>query len=500
MPQKFLNYIGGKWLPSASRKLFKSLNPANTKEIIGEVPQSNKSDIDAAVKAARSALEKWGLTPAPRRGELLFKAAQLLEKRKSEIGDLVCREMGKVKAESHGDVQEAIDMLYYMAGEGRRLHGQTMPSELPNKDFRTVREPVGIWALITPWNFPVAIPAWKVCPALIAGNAVILKPSSLTPACATLFVEIFDQAGIPPGVINLLHGSGSDIGEHLVRHSGIDGVSFTGSSKVGSGIAEWCAKSFRKCSLEMGGKNAQIVLSDANLDLAVNAAVWGGFGTTGQRCTATSRIIVEKDVYDRFIGMFVVRVKALKLGFGLSPGVDVGPLISLDAQRKVEQYVQLAIREKGELVIGGSIPAEQKLKNGYFFEPTVFRDITPNMALFREEIFGPVVGIAKASGLRNAVEIANQSTYGLSAAVFTRSVNAAHTAARDLQAGLVYINASTIGAEIQTPFGGLKQTGNGHREAGGMGGSIDTFTEWKVIATDFSDTIQRAQIDAYEKK
>lgn len=500
MPQKYLNYINGKWLPSASRKFFKSINPASKGDIVGEVPQSNKADIDVAVKSAQNAFEKWRLVPAPKRGEVMFKAAQLLEKRKSEIGDIVCKEMGKVKAESYGDVQEAIDMLYFMAGEGRRLYGQTMPSELPNKDFKTVREPIGVWALITPWNFPVAIPAWKICPALIAGNTVILKPSRYTPVCATKFIEIFEQAGFPSGVVNLLHGSGPEVGEYLVRHPGIRGVSFTGSTKVGGLIAEWCAKYFKKCSLEMGGKNVQIVLNDANLDLAVNAAIWGGFGTTGQRCTATSRIIVEKDVYDKFVGLFVARAQKLRLGFGLTAGVDVGPLINEEARNKVIEYVKLAIKEKGELVCGGAVPADPKLKNGFFFEPTIFKDITASMKLFTDEVFGPVVGVTKANDLQHAVDLANNSSYGLSSAIFTRNVNAAQIAARDLQTGLVYINAATIGAEIQTPFGGFKHTGNGHREAGGIGGAIDTFTDWKVIATDFSDSIQRAQIDAFEKK
>ncbi len=500
MPQKYLNYINGKWLPSASRKFFKSINPANKVDIIGEVPQSNRADIEAAVKAAQNAFERWRLYPAPKRGELMFKAAHLLAQRKKEIGDLVCKEMGKVRAEAHADVQEAIDMLFYMAGEGRRLFGQTMPSELPDKDIKTVRHPVGVWALIAPWNFPVAIPAWKVCPAIISGNVVILKPSSYTPVCAAKFVEVFHDAGFPPGVINLLQGSGPDVGDHLVHHPNVCGISFTGSTKVGGLIAESCAKAFKRCSLELGGKNVQIILNDANLDLAVDCAIWGGFGTTGQRCTATSRIIVEKDMYEKFIGHFVARAQKLKLGFGLEAGVDVGPLINEEARNKVIEYVKRAIKEKGELVCGGAVPESQKLRNGFFFEPTVFKDITPNMTLFREEVFGPVVAITKANDLKHAIEMANQSSYGLSSAIFTKNVNAAHIAARDLETGLVYINAATIGAEIQSPFGGLKRTGNGHREAGGMGGSIDTFTEWKVVAADFSDIIQRAQIDGFEKK
>lgn len=487
------NYINGKWVSSASRKTFNSINPANFKEIIGVFPNSEKKDIDIAVKSARDAFSKWKATPAPLRAEILHKVALLLESEKERLGKLMVREMGKVLQESLGDVQEGIDIGYFMAGEGRRLYGQTVPSELRNKHIKTVREPVGVFALVTPWNFPIAIPCWKIFPALICGNTVVFKPSSYVPACATELVKIFEKAGLPKGVLNLVHGAGSGVGDLLIKHPGINGVSFTGSTAVGRRIGEHCGKMLIKHSLEMGGKNVVIVMDDANLDLAVDGCVWGGFGTTGQRCTAASRVVVHKKVYDQFKKKFLAAVKKLKVGNGLDKSTNVGPLINEDQLKNVEKYVGIARKSGLKILCGGKRPADKKLKNGYYFEPTIYDNVSREHTLACEEIFGPVVVLIKADDFDDAITIANGVEYGLSSSIFTQDINKAHKAADLLETGLVYINASTIGAEIQTPFGGLKGTGNGHREAGGLGGALETYTEMKVINTDFSGLIQKAQ-------
>ncbi|MBW3012611.1 aldehyde dehydrogenase family protein, partial [Candidatus Woesearchaeota archaeon] len=445
--------------------------------------------------AARKALETWRLTPAPKRGEILFKAAQLLLENKDRLGDLIVREMGKVKKEADGDVQEAVDIGFYFAAEGRRGWGQTFESELKNKSIKSIRQPVGVFACITPWNFPIAIPAWKIFPALVYGNTVVLKPSQYTAACAHEFVKLFEKAGLPKGVLNLVNGAGSEVGNILVNHEGIDGLSFTGSTAVGRGIGESCGKRLIKHSLEMGGKNPIIVMDDANLDLAVDGCIWAGFGTTGQRCTAGSRVIIHKKVFDQFQKKFIEKVKKLKLGPG-NKNVDVGPLINEEQLKKVNEYVQIGkTKDKAKLLCGGDYCKTADCKNGYFYQPTVFTNVTTKMTIAQDEIFGPVVALIKADSLQDAIKKANSIKYGLSSSIFTQNINNAETAARDLQAGLVYINTSTIGAEIQTPFGGLKGTGNGHREAGGYGGAIETYTELKVISTDYSGKIQKAQID-----
>ncbi|MBS3127988.1 aldehyde dehydrogenase family protein [Candidatus Woesearchaeota archaeon] len=494
MLQHYNNYINGKWVSASSGKRFKSINPADTRKVIGEFPASDKKDVDNAVAAAKKAFEHWRLVPAPKRGEFLFKAAKILEERKEMIGDLVCKEMGKVRHESHGDVQEAIDMGYYMAGEGRRLFGDTVHSELPQKDIKTIRVPLGVFGLITPWNFPTAIPAWKIFPALICGNTVVFKPPSYTPASACELVKCFHDAGIPPGVLNMVHGSGGVVGETIITHPHINGISFTGSSTTGKRIAEACAPRFIKHSLEMGGKNGIIIMDDADLDLAVDGCVWAGFGTTGQRCTAGSRVIVHKKVYDAFLKKFVTAVKKLRLGNGMDKNTDVGPLISAESVEKVKRYMTIA-RENDKVAIlcGGKIPSDPKLKHGYFFQPTILINVQSHHRVAQEEIFGPVVAVLKANDLNEAITIANDVQYGLSSAIFTKDLRNAHLAARELQTGIVYINASTIGAEIHTPFGGIKNTGNGHREAGGQGGALETYTEIKVINVDYSGKIQKAQ-------
>ncbi|MDO8425913.1 MAG: aldehyde dehydrogenase family protein, partial [Deltaproteobacteria bacterium] len=419
MSSDFKNLIGNRWVDSVSGKTLKSVNPADIGEVIGSVPASTAKDVDNAVAAARKAFSGWRLTPAPKRGEVLFRAAELLVKNKEELGRLVTREMGKILPEGLGDVQEAIDMAYYMAGEGRRTSGETVPSELPSKDCRSVRVPIGVFALITPWNFPTAIPAWKIFPSIVSGNTLVFKPSSYTPVCASRLVEILVEAGIPEGVVNLVHGTGEDIGEYLSTHPGIDGVSFTGSTAVGGRLARICGGLDKEISCEMGGKNPIIVMDDARLDLAVEGAIWAAFGTTGQRCTAASRLIVHERVYDRFIGMFVDAAKRLKLGDGLEKETNVGPLINEAQMNKVLGYIEIGKKEGARLILGGMRRSEGDLKKGYFIEPAIFIDVDPNMRIAREEIFGPVVSVLKAKDLQNAIEIANGSEYGLSSSIYT---------------------------------------------------------------------------------
>lgn len=496
MSESFSNLIGGRWRQTGTGETIESVNPADTKDVIGLVPASGAPDVDAAVEAARKAYPAWRATPAPKRGEVLFRAAEILKKEKDALGRLVTREMGKVLAEGLSDVQEAIDMAYYMGGEGRRLSGETVPSELPGKDCRSVRVPVGVFALITPWNFPIAIPSWKLFPALISGNTVVFKPSSLTPVAASRLVEILEEAGVPPGVVNLVHGRGEDIGEYLATHPGIDAVSFTGSTAVGSRLVKACGKLGREISCEMGGKNPIIVMDDARLDLAVEGALWGGFGTTGQRCTAASRLIVDGGIYDEFLKKFITAARRLKLGNGCDAEVDVGPLVSEAQMEKVLGYIETGASEGARIALGGKRRAEGRLGLGWFIEPTVFTNVDPDMRIAQEEIFGPVVAVIKANGLDDAIKIANGVKYGLSSSIYTQDVNASAVAERDLDAGIVYINAPTIGAEIQLPFGGTKMSGLGRKEAGGRGGALDMFTKWKVIYRDFSGRLQKAQTEA----
>jgi len=492
--KSLMNYIDGKWRVGNGEHT-DDLNPAHTSDIIAKVPVSTKAEVDSAVKAAREAYKGWSLTPAPVRGEIIFKAAELLKREKEGLGRLVTREMGKIISEGLGDVQEAIDMAYYMAGEGRRLTGETTPSELPSKDCKSFREPIGVFALITPWNFPTAIPAWKIFPALIAGNTVVFKPSSYTPAAATRLVEIIAEAGLPPGVLNLIHGPGESVGEYLATHPGVDGLSFTGSSKVGEKLARQCAGPDKKVSCEMGGKNPIIVMDDATLELALEGALWGAFGTTGQRCTAASRLIVEKGVYERFVDMLVTAAAGLVVGDGIKSETDMGPLINKAQLNKALAYVEVGRGEGATLTLGGSALTEGEYKKGFFMEPTIFSDVTPSMRIAREEIFGPIVSVIKAESLSDAIEIANDVEYGLSSAIYTGDVNNSAVAERDLTAGIVYINAPTIGAEVHLPFGGTGRSGLGHKEAGGRGGAIDMFTRVKVVYRDFSGALQKAQID-----
>jgi aldehyde dehydrogenase (NAD+) len=489
------NLIGGQWLPAASGKTILNLNPADHSDVIGAFPSSHTEDVDMAVAAARKAFATWRLVPAPKRAEVLFRAGTLLQQSKEQYARDMTREMGKVLAETRGDVQEAIDEAFYVAGEGRRLFGVTTPSELQDKFAMSVRMPVGVVGLITPWNFPMAIPSWKLFPALVAGNTCIIKPATDTPLSTYNLVQALVDAGLPPGVVNIVCGTGSTAGAALVEHPDVRAISFTGSSAVGSHVAQRAAATFKQVSLEMGGKNAQIVLDDANLELALDGALWGAFGTTGQRCTATSRILLQTGIAAEFAARFVARAKKLKIGNGLDESVEVGPQVNANQIETSARYVDLAMKEGVQLLCGGHALTQAAYAHGTFFEPTVLAGVMPSMRIAREEVFGPVVALIEFATFEEAVEIANSIDYGLSTALYTRDVNRAFAAIRDLEAGITYINAPTIGAEVHLPFGGVKHTGNGHRE--GLG-ALDFFTTWKAVYVDFSDKLQRAQIDNAE--
>ena len=485
---EFQNYINGKWVEGKNK--FQTINPA-TEELLAEIAQAENSDVEAAVKAATQAFPSWRLTPAPVRGELLFKIGDLLKRKKEELARLLTQDMGKVIAEARGDVQEAIDMAYFMGGEGRRLLGYTAPVEMPNKFGMAVRDPAGVVGLITPWNFPVAVPSWKIFPALVAGNTVIWKPSPETPAISAAFVRVFEEAGLPAGVFNLLLAPGVDVAKALVNHPGVRVLSFTGSTPTGRAIGEAAARLNKKVSLEMGGKNAIIVLDDADIELVTDATLWAAFGTSGQRCTAASRLIVQTGIANKVKESLVERTKRLKLGNGLEESVQIGPVINKAAVERIDQFVQIGQKEGARALTGASV-ADVNGK-GFFYRPTLFDGVTPGSTLEAEEIFGPVLSIVEVRSLEEAIEVNNRSQYGLSTSIFTQDVNRAFTAMRDIFSGLVYVNHGTTGAEIQFPFGGVRGTGNGHREAGQA--ALEVFTEWKSIYVDYSGKLQRAQID-----
>ena len=491
----FRNYIGGQWADSVSGKLFENRNPADRTDLIGVFQESTPADAADAIAAAARAYPAWRQVPAPRRAEILFRAAQLIAERKEDFARDMTREMGKVLDETRGDVQEAIDMTYFMAGEGRRLYGQTVPSELPNKFAMSVRQPIGVCAVITPWNFPMAIPSWKIVPALVCGNTVVFKPATLTPLSAVNFVKVLEEAGVPPGVVNLVTG-GSEVGTLLSTHQDVSVVSFTGSTAVGRLVNQNAAGSFKKVHLEMGGKNLIMIMDDAQLELAVEGCLWGGFGTSGQRCTAASRVVVHEQVYDTFVNELVGRAKALRVGDGLDPSVQMGPVVSEAQLATVSKYVEIGCKEGARLLTGGHRLHDGAYASGFFHEPTIFGDVSPTMRIAQEEIFGPVVAVMRTHSLEEAIAIGNNVTYGLSASIYTRDVNKAFTAMRDMYTGIFYVNAPTIGAEVHLPFGGTKATGNGHREAGTA--ALDVFSEWKSIYVDFSGRLQRAQIDTQE--
>lgn len=482
------NLIGGKWLEAKSGATFESLNPA-TEEVLVHAVRSGAEDVAAAVQAAKDAYDKWRLTPAPRRGEILFTVAEILKQRKQELAELMTKEMGKIVAETGGDVQEAIDMAYFMGGEGRRLMGYTAPVEMPNKFGMALRDSVGVVGLITPWNFPIAVPSWKILPALIAGNTIVWKPSEETPASAAFFAQIFLDAGLPTGVLNIVQGAG-EVGAALVDHPDVRILSFTGSTDTGIKVYTKAASMGKKVTLEMGGKNAIIVMDDANLDLAVDAITWSAFGTTGQRCTATSRLIVQKGIKPKLMERLAEKAKGIRLGYGIEANVDMGPLVNQKALDKVLYYMDVAKQEGVQVLAGGNRP---NLSKGFFFEPTLLDGVKAGMRVEQEEIFGPVLSAVEVGSLDEAIAVNNNTRYGLSSSIFTENVNAAFRAIRDITTGIVYINHGTTGAEIQFPFGGTRGTGNGMREAGQAG--LNSFTEWKSVYVDFSGRLQRAQID-----
>src|SRR5580765_1273725 len=494
--QTYLNFINGEWVPSASGEVFENRNPANSDDLIGVFQKSTAADVEQAVDAARRAYRHWRLVPAPRRAEMLFRAAQLIAERKEALARDMTREMGKILDETRGDVQEAIDMTFFMAGEGRRQYGQTVPSELRDKFAMSIRQPVGVSGIITPWNFPMAIPSWKIIPALVCGNTVVFKPATLTPLSALNFVKILEEAGIPPGVVNLVTGGGGDVGNALLVSDAVRIVSFTGSTDVGRTVSAQAAPSFKKVHLEMGGKNVIMIMDDADLELAVEGCLWGGFGTSGQRCTAASRVVVHEKVYRPFLDRFVTRARALRVGDGLDPGSQVGPLVSAEQRETVMQYVEIGANEGATLACGGHALTTGAYAKGFFHEPTIFADVSPQMRIAREEIFGPVVSVMRCQSVEEAVAIANGVQYGLSASIYTQDVNRAFSVMRDVYTGIFYVNAPTIGAEVHLPFGGTKATGNGHREAGTA--ALEVFSEWKSVYVDFSGKLQRAQIDTAE--
>ncbi len=488
----YQNYIGGKWQDAHSGQTFPNYNPA-TGEVLGYFPLSGEAEANAAVAAARAAFEKWRLVPAPKRGEILFRTGELLTRYKEDLARTMTQEMGKVLKETRGDVQEGIDMAYYMGGEGRRLFGYTVPVELPNKSGMALRDPVGVVACITPWNFPVAIPTWKMFPALVAGNTIVFKPASDTPLSALRLVEILYEAGLPEGVVNIVFGPGGTVGETLLHHPDVAVISFTGSTESGRHVAIEAAKSLKRVSLEMGGKNAVIVMDDANLDLAVEGILWSAYGTTGQRCTACSRLIVHRPVLDALLDKLVPRIEQLRLGNGLDESVDVGPVINASQLEKIHSYTAIGKGEGATLVTGGEIAREGELANGHFYRPTLFRDVLPDMRIAQEEIFGPTLSVIAVDSLDEAIAVNNNTKFGLSSAIYTQDINRVQRAIRDITTGILYVNSGTTGAEIQFPFGGTRGTGNGHREAGLAG--LDVFTEWKVVYTDYSGKLQKAQID-----
>jgi acyl-CoA reductase-like NAD-dependent aldehyde dehydrogenase len=490
--QRFQNYIGGEWVDAASGETFETVSPA-TGDVLGTFPTSGAEDVERAVAAAKEAYEDWRLVPAPRRGEILFRFARLLEDNKADVTDLMTREMGKVKAEAGGDVQEAIDMSLYMGGEGRRLFGHTTPSELRDKFNMSVRMPIGVIGVITPWNFPIAIPSWKIAPALVCGNTVVFKPATDTPLLGERFVELLAEAGVPPGVVNIVHGGGAAVGDALVRHPDVPVITLTGSRETGVTVMRNAADHLKHIHLELGGKNAIIVLDDADLDLAVDGILWSAFGTSGQRCTAASRVIVQRGVYDQLQKRLVERAEQMRLGPGWEDDTDVGPVINAGALEKIHSYTGIGTDEGATLLTGGEPATDGDLARGHFYRPTIFGDVEPGMRIAQEEIFGPTTALIPVGSVDDAIRAANGVRYGLSSSIFTQDVNKAFRAMRDLETGITYINAGTIGAEVHLPFGGTKDTGNGHREAGQA--ALDVFTEWKSIYVDYSGKLQRAQID-----
>jgi alpha-ketoglutaric semialdehyde dehydrogenase len=491
--REFKNYIGGEWVASSTGKTFERRNPADQRDLVGVFQDSGADDVNAAVAAAKAAYPAWKKVPAPRRGEILLRAAELLLARKDRYSRDLTREMGKPLFEAGGDIVEAIGMAQYAGSEGRRMHGVTTPSELPNKFQLSMRQPIGVVGMITPWNFPMAIASWKMLPALVCGNTVVIKPGEDASISTFNLVECLVEAGLPPGVVNIVTGFGPSAGQPLVEHPDVPVVSFTGSTEVGRLVYELGARQIKRVSLEMGGKNPLIVMPDADLDLVMQGVVWAAFGTTGQRCTATSRLIVHRDVAGQLVERIVERARSLRVGNGLHADTEMGPLVNADQLKRVLGYIEIGKGEGAQLRCGGAQLTAGDHAHGFFVQPTVFTGVTREMRIAREEIFGPVLSVIEVGSLDEALSVANEVAYGLSSSIYTRDINSALQAMHELEAGIVYINAPTIGAEIHLPFGGVKATGNGHREAGPT--MLDVFSEWKSVYIDYSGALQRAQID-----
>jgi aldehyde dehydrogenase (NAD+) len=495
-PRLFRNWIDGGWSEAASGRTFENRNPARPDEVLGLFPRSGAEDVRRAVESARRGFEAWSRLPAPERGEILKRSGDLLVGRKDELARAMTREMGKVLLETRGDVQEAIDTAYYAATEGRRLFGRTVPSELPRKWAMAFRRPVGVAAIVTPWNFPLAVPSWKIYPALLCGNAIVWKPAEETPETAALFCEILLEAGVHPQAVNLVFGFGEEAGQPLIEHPGVDLISFTGSTAVGREIGARAGRGLKGVSLELGGKNGQLVMDDAHLELALEGVLWGAFGTTGQRCTATSRLLLQSGIHDEFLSQLRRRASALRMGDGLLPETQMGPLISQRQRETVHGYVKVGVDEGAELVLGGEAPREPALAAGWFYPPTILAGVRPGMRVEQEEIFGPVLAVVRVRDFEEGLAVLNDTQYGLSSSVYTRDVNRAFEAMERIEAGITYINSPTIGAEAHLPFGGVKNTGNGHREGGWA--PYTFFSEEKTVYVDFSGRLQRAQIDTHD--
>lgn len=498
MAEHIKNYINGQWVDAKSKDTFETRMPAKWDEVLAIVPKSGKEDVDDAVKAAKDAFKKWSKTPVAKRGELLGRVGDIMVKRKEELAQTMTREMGKIISEARGDVQEGIDTAYYAFGEGRRFFGRTSPSELTNKVNITFLRPIGVAGLICPWNFPIAIPTWKMFPALLSGNTLVIKPASDTPLMVHKLFEIMIEAGIPEGVINVVHGPGSAVGNALLEHPDVGVISFTGSSAVGKHIASTAGQSLKKVSLELGGKNGQIVMDDADLELAVEGALFGAFGTAGQRCTATSRIIIHEAVHDKFVSMLKDRAEKLKIGMPWDENTDVGPVINEAALNKIHSYTEIGKNEGAEMITGGERYREGECGGGWFYRPTIFINVKPGSRLEQEEIFGPVLSVIKVKSFEEAIEVINDIQYGLSSSIYTRDINKGMKAVEDIDAGITYINGPTIGAECHMPFGGVKATGNGHREGGWT--VYEIYTEQKTVYIDYSGHLQKAQIDTSIEK
>jgi alpha-ketoglutaric semialdehyde dehydrogenase len=489
----FRNYIAGEWVAPSTGAYFENHNPADTRDVIGRFPRSSADDVNRAVASAVRGFAAWKAVPAPARGDVLRRVGDLLTARKEELANLMTREMGKPLAETRGDVQEGIDTAYYAGTMGRQLFGHTVPSELRNKWAMSFRRPIGVAGLITPFNFPLAIPTWKSFPAL-CGNAVIFKPAEDVPHTVAVLVEILLEAGVHPEAVQMIHGLG-DVGAALVEHPDVPVISFTGSTATGSKVGETCGRMHKRLSLEMGGKNAQIVLDDANLDLALEGVLWGAFGTTGQRCTATSRLILQAGIHDRFLDRLVNAAQKLRLGDGRKAGTDVGPVINPKSVEKIETYLEIGMAAGHAVLTGGARATGGDLDHGYFFQPTIFAGVKPGDRVEQEEIFGPVLSVIKVADADEAFRVNNGVKYGLSSSLYTSDVNLAFRALNELDNGITYVNAPTIGAEAHMPFGGVKQTGNGHREGGWE--VYEFYSETKVGYIDYSGRLQRAQIDNY---